>query len=361
MAVTAFAVALRKELHVDTNAPKIQPVKIEEKYGRFIIEPLPRGYGSTIGNSLRRVLLSSIQGAAVTSVKIEGVQHEFSVIPGVYEDATDIILNLKNLAIKIQDNCELTEPLIMRVDREGQGEVTAADFEVPPEIEIMNRGEHVATLNSDGHLRMEMVVESGTGYVPAESQENASGVIGEIAVSSIFTPVPKVSYIVEPTRVGHKTDLDRLTMEIWTNGTVNPNDALSESARILDSYFKLFFEMGGEGEGAGAAGAAVPSPDKMRAMSTRIEDLDFSVRTSNCLRNQGIETLADLLQKSEDELLSTRHFGKKSLTEVKEKLDELGLQLTSAKPGQESVVPAEDEDEESNEDEASAAEVTEEE
>ncbi len=316
---------------MESIAAKIHPVQVEENYGRFVIEPLERGFGTTVGNSLRRVLLSSIPGAAITTVKIDGVQHEFSVIPGVVEDATDIILNLKNLAIKVHHNGqELPERLTLHLDREGEGEITGADIEAPPELEIVNRGVHIATLAKDGHLRMEMIVEQGRGYVPPDKQENRSDIIGEIAIGSVFTPVPKVNYIVEPTRVGHKTDLDRLTLEIWTNGTVHPTEALSQAARILGEYFRLFHDMTGEEGGLGAGGAGGASRvSRSRALSTRIEDLDFSVRTSNCLRNQGIETLADLLQRSEGELLSTRHFGKKSLSEVKEKLAQYGLELAT--------------------------------
>lgn len=317
---------------METILPKIHAVKVDDNYGRFVIEPLERGFGTTIGNSLRRVLLSSIPGAAITKVKIDGVQHEFSTIPGVVEDATDIILNLKNLAIKVHcDGDEAPDTFTLVLDRQGAGEVTAADIETPPEVEIVNRGEHIATLAEDGHLRMEMTVAQGKGYVPAERHEHPRDIIGEISVGSIFTPVPKVSYTVEPTRVGHKTDLDRLTLDIWTNGTVHPTDALSQAARILDSYLRLFFAVE---EGAEAAAGPGVSPAsraaRQRALNTRIEDLDFSVRTSNCLRNQGIETLGDLLQKTEDELLATRHFGKKSLSEVKEKLAQYGLQLAGS-------------------------------
>lgn len=325
---------------METIAPKIHAVKVDDTYGRFVIEPLERGFGTTIGNSLRRVLLSSIPGAAITTVKIEGVQHEFSIINGVVEDATDIILNLKNLAIKLHANgAPPSEPLTLVIDREGEGEVTAADIEAPPEVEIVNRGEHIATLAKGGRLRMEMIVEQGKGYVPADRHENRRDIIGEISVGSIFTPVPKVSYTVEPTRVGHKTDLDRLTLDIWTNGTIHPVEALSKAAQILNGYLRLFFDMSDEDEAAGIAGAgAAGRGARARALSTRIEDLDFSVRTSNCLRNQGIETLGDLLLKSEDELLATRHFGKKSLGEVKEKLTQHGLRLAKS---EEETEPAE--------------------
>lgn len=319
---------------METIAPKIHPVSVGDTYGRFIIEPLDRGFGTTIGNSLRRVLLSSIPGAAITNVRIDGVQHEFSTIPGVVEDATDIILNLKNLAIKLHpsEGEESTEPLILRIDRQGEGEVTAADIEAPPEVEIINTGEHIASLAEDGQLRMEMTVERGKGYVPSDKHDHPRDIIGEISVASIFTPVPKVNYTVEPTRVGHKTDLDRLTLEIWTNGTIHPSDALSQAARILDNYLRLFFEVAGEEGGLGLPGATgARGAARSRALSTRIEDLDFSVRTSNCLRNQGIETLGDLLGKTEDELLATRHFGKKSLVEVKEKLAQYGMQLADGR------------------------------
>jgi DNA-directed RNA polymerase subunit alpha len=347
---------LRKEFHVETIAPKIHAVKVEDTYGRFVVEPLERGFGTTIGNSLRRVLLSSIQGAAITTVKIDGVQHEFSTIPGVAEDATDIILNLKNLAIKITSDGEQEtesqegaepEPIRLVIDREGEGEVTAADIETPPEVEIVNKGAHIATLAADGRLRMEMIVERGKGYVPAEKHNRRDEIIGEISVASIFTPVPKVTYAVEPTRVGHKTDFDRLTLEIWTNGTIDPMSALSQAARVLDSYLHLFFEVGEETEAAAAGpGAAASRASKQRALNTRIEDLDFSVRTSNCLRNQGIETLEDLLQRTEEELLATRHFGKKSLSEVKEKLEQYGLELASGKESAETARAGREEAEE---------------
>jgi DNA-directed RNA polymerase subunit alpha len=337
---------------VDSLNPKVERIDdgSDPRYGKFVIEPLERGYGATIGSSLRRVLLSSIQGAAVTNVRIEGVLHEFSTIPGVVEDTTELLLNVKELALRIADG-EVgpgDEPYRLRIERKGRGELTAADIETPPEVEVVNRDLHLATLDSpDASLAMELEVERGTGYVPAGEREGHGAAIGTIPVDAVFGPVRKVGFRVEPTRVGHLTDFDRLILEVTTNGTISPADAISEAAKILDRYLILFFDFAEQEQER-----AVEELDaaRQRTLEMSVESLDFSVRTSNCLRKEQIRTVGELVARSEDDLMRVRNFGRKSLDEVKEKLATLGMALapSSGEPRE----PLPDEPESDDEEEA---------
>jgi DNA-directed RNA polymerase subunit alpha len=309
--------------------PRIEILEDGEVYGKFVAEPLEQGFGYTIGNALRRVLLSSIPGAAITSVRIDGVLHEFSTIPGVREDTTELILNLREVFVRMEvDGNENPEPMVIRLDVHGPGEVTGADIQTPPEITIVNPEVHIATLDDEtATLRAEMTVERGKGYVLPDRQDKARLPIGVIPVGAVFTPVRKVSYTVDPTRVGHRTDFDRLVLEVTTNGTISPSEAVSEAARILDQHLRLFFDFARRSRGVvgelGIGGKGMPHspPD------ARIEELDFSVRTYNCLKKANILTIQDLVQLSEADLLNIRNFGKKSLMEVKEKLESLNLSL----------------------------------
>ncbi len=313
--------------------PRIETLEENETYGKFVIEPQERGFGNTIGNALRRVMLSSIPGAAITSIQIDGVLHEFSTIPGVKEDTTDLILNLREVNIKLHhDGAGAFEPRTIEIDVHGPGDVTGADIKCPPEIEIANPEVHIATLDDEtAHLRMEMTVEVGTGYVPPDKQERVKQVIGLIPVGAMFTPVRKVSYTVEPTRVGHRTDYDRLMIEVWTNGTISPSDAISDAAKIMDNYLRMFFDFStSQRLGLLDFGPEV-EPAGTQAPDARIEELDFSVRTYNCLKKANILTIGELVQYSETDLMNIRNFGKKSLSEVLEKLEMLGLTLRNAK------------------------------
>lgn len=317
-------------LLLSNQTPKIERIddRTDPSYGKFVIEPLERGYGTTLGSALRRVLLSSIPGAALKAVRIEGVVHEFSTIPGVVEDTTDVLLNLKEVAFKVipgSDERAADEPREVTLYRIGAGEITAADIELPPDIEIANPGQHIATMTSDdARLDVKMEVQFGTGFVTAEQQDRSRLPLGTIPIDSIFTPVRQVAYRVDPTRVGSATDLDRLTLEVRTNGTISPHEAISDAAKILDRYLILFFDFGEQDEHglfAEQIGPTVPGGEK------KIKDLDFSVRTFNCLRKVGISTVAELVAHSENELMAIKNFGRKSLNEVKDKLAEMSLSL----------------------------------
>jgi len=312
---------------IEIEKPRIECVEINEKkdYARFVVEPLESGYGITLGNSLRRVLLSSLPGAAVTSVKIEGVLHEFSSIPGVVEDVTDIILNLKMLALKVHSD----EPQVVWLEATGEGEVTAADIQLNSEVEILNPELHIATLDSGAKLSMEITVEKGRGYRPSEKNRKEEHVIGVIPVDSIFSPIKKVNYTVSDTRVGQITDYDKLTLEVWTDGTILPDEAVSLSAKILNDHFKLFI---GLTEKIGDVEIMVEKEEeeKDKILDMSIEELDFSVRSYNCLKRAGINTVGELIQKTEEEMMKVRNLGKKSLEEVDEKLKSLGLSLRKA-------------------------------
>ncbi len=291
-------------------------------YGKFVVEPLERGYGITLGNSLRRILLSSLPGAAVTSVKIDGVLHEFSTTPGVVEDTVDIILNLKKLAIKMHTE----EPQVLRIQAEGEGPVTAGDIITGADVEIINEDLHIATLDRDGRLTMELTVERGRGYSPAERNKKPDQPIGVIPVDSIFTPVKRVNFKVEDTRVGKITDFDKLTLEIWTNGTIRPEDASSLGAKIMSEHLNLFI---GLTEAAGNVEIMVEKEEDNRnkLLELSIEELDLSVRSYNCLKRAGLNSVGELIEKTPEEMMKVRNLGRKSLEEVEAKLIEIGLSL----------------------------------
>jgi DNA-directed RNA polymerase subunit alpha len=303
-----------------TTKPKIEYAELSDTYGKFVVEPLERGFGVTLGNALRRVLLSSILGAAVTSVKIENVLHEFSTIPGVVEDVTQVILNLKELSFKLHSD----KPKLLRLDVRGKRDVVAGDLQPDAEVEILNPDLHLATLDGkNAHLAMELVVERGKGYIPAERHRKSEHVIGVIPVDSVFSPIQRVNYGVEDTRVGHATDYDRLVLEVWTDGSIRPEEALQESARILIDCFRLFV-----GTAVGpevVVGSQADETNKIASMP--IEELDLSVRPYNCLKRAGINMLGDLLQRTEEDVVNVKNFGRKSLDEVKEKLAAIGLEL----------------------------------
>lgn len=309
---------------IEIEKPKIERVAGNEEntYGKFVIEPLERGYGITLGNSLRRILLSSLPGAAVTSVQIEGVLHEFSTIPGVLEDTTEIILNLKRLPMKIHSD----EPQKLIVIAAGQGVVTAGDIKAPADVEILNPDLHIATLEEGARLYMEITATTGRGYVPAERNKEPHQPLGVIPVDSLFSPIHRVNYQVEDTRVGQITDYDKLTMEIWTNGSIRPDEALSLAAKILSKHLSLFINLTEE-----VAEVEMPDEkdedDKSKVLEMTIEELDLSVRSYNCLKRAGINTVQELISKTEEEMMKVRNLGKKSLEEVQQKLSELNLKL----------------------------------
>lgn len=290
-------------------------------YGRFVIEPLERGFGHTLGNSMRRVLLSSLPGVAVSSVHIEGVQHEFTTIPGVKEDVTELILNLKSIACKMF--CE--GPKQLTIDVKGPCELTAGDIRTDDEVEIVNKDLHIATLNEDGHLQMQMTLERGRGYVSADKNKTASMPIGVIPIDSIFTPVKKVNYQVEDTRVGQITDYDKLTLEIWTNGTLKPEEAISSAAKILTEHLNLFISLTDQVKPVAQTVQEDEKKDKILDMT--IEELDLSVRAYNCLKRAGINNVAELVLKNQEDMMKVRNLGRKSLEEVEQKLNGLGLNL----------------------------------
>ncbi|AFV02887.1 DNA-directed RNA polymerase alpha subunit [Dehalobacter sp. UNSWDHB] len=307
---------------LEIEKPNIECVERSEDntYAKFIIEPLERGYGITLGNSLRRILLSSLPGSAVTSVKIEGVLHEFSTIPGVLEDVTEIILNIKSLALKGHTD----EPRVLRLECEGERVVTARDIITGPDIEILNPDLKIATLDKDGRLFMEMNVERSRGYVSAEKNKKADQVIGVIPVDSIFTPIYKVNYAVEDTRVGMMTDFDKLTLEVWSNGSITPKEATSLAAKILSEHLRLFI---GLNDNLGNVEIMVEKEEeaKDKILEMTIEELDLSVRSYNCLKRAGINSVEELTQRTEEDMIKVRNLGRKSLEEVEHKLRELGL------------------------------------
>lgn len=299
-----------------------------DTFGRFVVEPFERGFGTTIGNGLRRVLLSSLEGAAVTAIKIRGAEHEFSSIPGVMEDVTDIVLNVKNLIVELEGD----EPKTMRLAAMGPGEVTADLIEADPSITILNPELVIATLTDKVNFEMELRVGKGRGYVPASEQydDREEQEIGLIPVDAIYSPVQRVRYKVEETRVGQRTNYDKLTLEIWTNGTVEPEMALVEAAKILRKHlnpFVQYFDAGQERVSQEAAAAAGVDEELIRKLSMPIGELDLSVRASNCLESARIETVAQLVQQNDADLLKLRSFGRTSLREVKKKLQDMGLEL----------------------------------
>ena len=302
----------------------------DANHGTFVCGPLERGFGITLGNALRRVLLSSLPGAAITSIKIDGVLHEFSTIPGVREDVTNIVLNLKQLCLKMHTD----EPQLIRIDIEGEKEITAADIQTTPDVDVLNQDLHIATLNDEGKLHMEMTVERGRGYVPSEKNKKSDDPIGLIPIDSIFSPILRVNCVVSPTRVGNVTDYDKLTIDVWTDGSITPEEALSKSAEILIIHLGYFKELAKEesdlGIGIAASDPAADEPKQAPVLPMPIEDLDLSVRSYNCLKRAAINTVGDLITKTEDDMMKVRNLGRKSLDEVKKKLDELGVAL--AKP-----------------------------
>ena len=307
---------------IEIEKPQIETAEIKSDgtYGRFVLEPLERGYGTTLGNSLRRVLLSSLPGVAVTSIKIDGVQHEFSTVPGVKEDVTEIVLNMKGLIAKIHGDA----PKTIHIEAEGECEVTAGDIKVDSEVEILDPGMHIATLGPGAKLYMEIVIDKGRGYVPSErNKAKLANVIGAIPVDSIYTPVLKVNYTVENTRVGQITDYDKLTIEVWTDGTISAKEAVSLGAKVLTEHLNLFVDLSDE---AYTADIMVEKDDKgkEKVLEMTIEELDLSVRSFNCLKRA-----EDLISKSEEEMMKVRNLGRKSLEEVLAKLDALGFSLTS--------------------------------
>ncbi len=302
----------------------------DANHGTFVCGPLERGFGTTLGNALRRVLLSSLPGAAITSIKIDGVLHEFSTIPGVREDVTNIVLNLKQLCLKMHTD----EPQLIRIDIEGEKDITAADIQTTPDVDVLNQDLHIATLNDEGKLHMEMTVERGRGYVPSEKNKKSDDPIGLIPIDSIFSPILRVNCVVSPTRVGNVTDYDKLTIDVWTDGSITPEEALSKSAEILIIHLGYFKELAKEesdlGIGIAASDPAADEPKQAPVLPMPIEDLDLSVRSYNCLKRAAINTVGDLITKTEDDMMKVRNLGRKSLDEVKKKLDELGVAL--AKP-----------------------------
>ena len=316
----------------DFNKPNIEITEISEdkKYGRFVVEPLERGYGTTLGNSLRRIMLSSLPGTAITHVKIDGVLHEFSSIPGVKEDVTEIIMNLKSLAIK--NTSETDEPKTAYIEFEGEGVVTGADIQVDPDIEIMNPETVIATLSggADSKLYMELTIANGRGYVSADKNKNGELPIGVIPIDSIYTPVERVNLTVENTRVGQITDFDKLTLDVYTNGTLAPDESVSLAAKVLNEHLKLFIDLS---EVAQAAEVMIEKEDdeKEKVLEMSIDELELSVRSYNCLKRAGIANVQELTQKSEADMMKVRNLGKKSLKEVKDKLIEKGLSFRDSK------------------------------
>ena len=312
---------------MEIERPKIDTANLyaDGRYGKFVVEPLERGFGTTLGNSLRRVLLSSLPGVAVTSIKIDGVVHEFSTIEGVKEDVTEIVLNVKGITAKLYSDT----PKTVRIEASGEGEVTAGSIQQDAELEVLNPDWHLATLADGAKLVMELTFDKGRGYVPAERNKlNAEQApLGSLPVDSIYTPVLKVNYTVENTRVGQITDYDKLTLEVWTDGTINAQEAVSLAARIMTEHLNLFVTLSQE---AMDAEIMVEKDDKgkEKALEMTIEELDLSVRSFNCLKRAGINTVEDLINKSEDEMMKVRNLGRKSLEEVMAKLDSLGFTLT---------------------------------
>ena len=312
---------------MEIERPKIETESLsaDGRYGKFVVEPLERGFGTTLGNSLRRVLLSSLPGVAVTSIKIDGVVHEFSTVEGVKEDVTEIVLNVKGITAKLYTDT----PKTVRIEATGECEVTAGSIQQDAEIEILNSDWHIATLAEGAKLVMELTFDKGRGYVPAErNKQNAEQAsVGALPVDSIYTPVLKVNYTVENTRVGQITDYDKLTLEVWTDGTINAKEAVSLAARIMTEHLNLFVTLSQE---AMDAEIMVEKDDKgkEKALEMTIEELDLSVRSFNCLKRAGINTVEDLVNKSEDEMMKVRNLGRKSLEEVIAKLNSLGFNLT---------------------------------
>ncbi|GIW40089.1 MAG: DNA-directed RNA polymerase subunit alpha [Candidatus Binatia bacterium] len=304
----------------------IKPARLEldqrtasRTYGKFVGEPFERGFGITIGNSLRRILLSSLQGAAITAVRFEGVLHEFSTIPGVREDVTDIVLNLKEVRLRLHEGLQE----VGRIDAKGECEVKAGDIQVSPSVEILNPEQHIATLAKDASLRAELTIKVGRGYVPAERNKDEGAPIGTIPIDAVFSPIRKVNYTVTNARVGQRTDYDRLTLEVWTDGSVRPEDAVAYAARILQDQLSIFINFEEEPEPVSVPEEQKPTLNEN--LFRPVAELELSVRAANCLQNADIKYIGELVQKTEAEMLKTKNFGRKSLNEIKEILREMGL------------------------------------
>ena len=311
---------------IEIEKPQIECIETpaDITYGKYVVEPLERGYGTTLGNALRRILLSSLPGTAPTTIKIDGVQHEFSTIPGVKEDVTDIVLNIKGLLTKLHTDGTKT----VYIEAVGPGEVTAGDIKLDGEVEVLNPEMHIATLDNGAALNMEITLSHGRGYVSADRNKTAQTAIGVIPVDSIYTPVYKVNYTVENTRVGNMTDFDKLTLEVWTDGTISPRDAVSLGAKILCDHFSLFTDLS---DAMGSKSTVVEKAEAQRdkVLELTIEELDLSVRSFNCLKRANINTVEDLISKTEDDMMKVRNLGRKSLEEVINKLAMMGLSLAS--------------------------------
>lgn len=309
---------------IEIEKPRIECVENSEDntYGKFVVEPLERGYGITLGNSLRRILLSSLPGAAVNSIKIDGVLHEFSTVPGVVEDVTEIILNIKALSLKMHTEGSK----VIYIDANGEGPITAGDIITDQDVEVLNPELHIATLNGDHRFYMEMVISKGRGYVSSDKNKQPGQPIGVIPVDSIYTPVKKVNYTVENTRVGQITDYDKLTLEVWTDGSINPDEAISLGAKILSEHLNLFVDLSDQAKHTEIM-VEKEETKKEKVLEMTIEELDLSVRSYNCLKRAGINTVEDLTNKTEEDMMKVRNLGRKSLEEVLQKLQVLGLSL----------------------------------
>jgi len=311
---------------IEIQKPRIEAVSApeDESYGKYVIEPLERGYGITLGNSLRRILLSSLPGTAVTTIKIDGVQHEFSTIPGVKEDVTQIVLNVKGIIARL--HCPTVKTVYIKAV--GEGEVTAGDIEADAEVEILNPDLHICTMGPDAKFNMELTLSHGRGYVPSDRNKGPQTPIGTIPIDSIYSPVKKVNYTVENTRVGNMTDYDKLTLEVWTDSTISAREAVSLSAKILNDHLALFIDLS---EQAGMHPTVVEKPEAQidNILEMTIEELDLSVRSFNCLKRANINTVEDLINKTEDDMMKVRNLGRKSLEEVINKLAMMGLALAS--------------------------------
>ena len=311
---------------IKIDKPQIECIEnpSDGSYGKYIVKPLERGYGTTLGNALRRIMLSSLPGTAATTIKIAGVQHEFSTIPGVKEDVTEIVLNVKSLITKLYSEGEKT----VRIEMTGPCEVTAGDIQCDAEVEVLNPDLHIATLDAGATLSMELTLGHGRGYVPADRNKPQQGIIGVIPVDSIYTPVYKVNYTVENTRVDNVTDYDKLTLEVWTDGTISSRDAVSLGAKILCDHFTLFTDLS---DAMGGKSTVVEKADNQpdKVLQLTIEELDLSVRSFNCLKRANINTVEDLISKTEDDMMKVRNLGRKSLEEVINKLSMMGLSLAT--------------------------------
>lgn len=309
---------------IEIEKPKIECVQSSDDntYGKFVIEPLERGYGITLGNSLRRILLSSLPGVAVTSIKIDGVLHEFSTVPGIIEDVTEIILNVKSLSMKLYTD----GPKIVYIDADGEGPVTAGDIKADSDVDILNPDLHICTLNGESRFYMELVLSKSRGYVPAEKNKQTGQPIGIVPIDSIYTPVRKVNYTVENTRVGQVTDYDKLTLEVWTNGSIKPDEAISLGAKILSEHLSLFIDLSDHAKHTEIM-VEKEETKKEKVLEMTIEELDLSVRSYNCLKRAGINTVEDLTNRTEEDMMKVRNLGRKSLEEVLQKLHALGLSL----------------------------------